>query len=919
MQNIKQRTLVAALAAIGVTTIGIAHAQQAPAKVERIDVTGSNIKRVDAESSSAIQILTKEDIQRSGATSVAELLKTIPITSGGDLNDFGTQSNSFSRGVSSASLRGLGSVGTLVLINSRRVAPSANADPNTGQGSAYNLNNIPLGAIERVEILKDGASAIYGSDAVAGVINFILRKDYQGAEARVSVGSTLDNAFRNYSVTGTAGFGDLAKDRYNVMLSGEYTGRDPEDYNAPNAVQNNAYRTLASRNLPNSSSLTAIPNYRREAVLGNGAFTVALPTDPRCPAANTVAATAGCRTNAFDYIQILPKSERAGLLGKGTYDFSANLQGTVEVAYTRAKTFFISSAPTLQETPAIWFNAAGQEFRYSLILPVGHPDNPYTVPVGVRYRFEDLGLTKNVTVNDAKRVLAGLSGSHFNWDWESAFLYTETKREETANGRLYYPALLAAVANRTYRFGATNNSEAVKAALNPERFSTGKADNTSWDLKGSRELFKMPGGMAAVAVGFEARRESFNITSPSELVRGNFVGIASTTVDGSRNVNSFYTEFSLPILKNVETQVAFRRDKYSDFGSATTPKFGFKWKALESLSLRGTYTEAFRAPSLTQSSSARVQAFTTATDPLRCPNGTSPAPGGDLIDCTGRSLAIYFPSRGQLQPEKSKSWSYGFIFSPTDNIDIQADLFNISRRNEISFFPISQVIANSATDPNYIGGSLQRSTNPATFLTNAAGAPIPGTGPIETALIYLQNAAATKVKGVDVSAATRFRLGAGTVRLSALATWMIRYDYLFPGAPSFINGAGNFYLFETPKLRGNATATYTAGDWESFWRVNYQGGWEYNDPTVTTNGNCYLSSVGLTRAFLGRCQVAAWLTNDIGVSYRGIKNLTVSMVIRNIENKQAPYDPNQGTLGFNPSFHNPYGANAQLAVGYRFK
>jgi iron complex outermembrane receptor protein len=132
----------------------------------------------------------------------------------------------------------------LVLLNGRRVAPAANADPNTGQGQAYNLNTIPLSAIERIEILKDGASAIYGSDAIAGVINFILRKDYQGAEIGVSGGSTLENVFRNYTVNATAGFGDLAKNRYNVLLSGEYFSRTPVDYRQPNAVENNDYLPL---------------------------------------------------------------------------------------------------------------------------------------------------------------------------------------------------------------------------------------------------------------------------------------------------------------------------------------------------------------------------------------------------------------------------------------------------------------------------------------------------------------------------------------------------------------------------------------------------------------------------------------------------------------------------------------------------
>ncbi len=921
MKNNKLRILVAALGSAGLLTHFSVNAQQTttpPPKAEKIEVTGSNIKRVDAESPSIVQVLTKEDIQRSGASTVAELLKSVPAIAGGNLDDFNA-GNGFARGTTSASLRGLGSVGTLVLINGRRIAPSATADPNTGQGAAYNLNSVPLAAVERVEILKDGASAIYGSDAIAGVINFILRKDYTGAEVRITAGSSFQNTFRNGTVSATAGFGDLAKDRYNVLVSGEYFTREPEDFNAPNGVQNDAYRRLASRNLVNSSTLSTIPNYFRESVRGNGVFNVSLPTDPRCPAANTVAVNAGCRANALDYTQIISKAERVGFLTKGTFELSANLQATAELAITRATNWFVSSAPTQDgtSTGSIWFNRAGQRFQFLMTLPVGHPDNPYTFPVGLRYRFADLGLTVAKVENTSTRALAGLSGSHFGWDWESAILYTETKRDQAANGQLYLPALQAAIAGGTYRFGGTSNSAAVISALNPVKNDTGNTKNTSIDVKGSRELFSLPGGMAAIALGLESRRESFDIVSDPRTVAGDIIGLASTTVGNSRNVSSFFAELSAPILKNVETQFAFRYDRYSDFGSATTPKFGIKWKALSSLSLRGTYSEAFRAPTLTQASSSRVQSFTGGTiDPLRCPNGVA-LPNVDPLDCTsGRTVASIFNAATGLEPEKSKNWSYGFIWSPTNSLDVQADLFEIRRRNQIDRFSAQQVINNEFT-PGYVGGTVQRATNPALFATTAAGVPIPGTGPIETTTRRFLNLGETRVKGVDAEINYKFSLDGGTVRLSALATWMLRYDYQFNKGDPFVNGAGNFYLFETPKLRGNTTAVYTKGDWEGFWRMNYTGGWNYNDPTVASG--CYLGATSATLAFLGRCQVAAWMTHDVGLTYRGFKNWTIATVVRNIENRKAPYDPNQTTLGFNPTYHNPYGANGNVSVTYRFK
>ena len=890
-------------------------AQQPPQKVEKIEVTGSNIKRVDAETSSAVQVITREDIEKSGVQTAAELLRAVPAIAGGSLQDF-DGGTGFSRATTSASLRGLGSIGTLILLNGRRVAPAANADPNTGQGQSYNLNTIPLSAIERIEILKDGASAIYGSDAIAGVINFILKKDYTGAEVRVTGGSSMDNTFRNYTVTGTAGFGDLAKDRFNVLISGEIFHRDPVSYNEPNGVLNDDYRRLASRNAL-TSSISTIPNYYRESVLGNGVFNVALATDPRCPAANRVGATAGCRANAFDYINIQNKADRAGFITKGTIDFSANMQGTAEFSFTRAKNYFTDTPPTQDGTGngSIWFNAAGQQFRFKLTLPVGHPDNPFTVPVGLRYRFADLGLTYTETTNDAYRGLVGLTGTHFGWDWESAFLYSKTEREEIANGRLFLPALTAAVNNGTYRFGGTN-SAALIASLNPYRTGTGETDITSWDIKGSRELMNLAGGPMVIAVGAEARRESFDITSDPQQVAGNYVGIASTTVGASRNVQSFFAELSAPIIRNVETQLAIRHDKYSDYGNSTTPKIGVKWKPISTVALRANYGEAFRAPSLTQTSNSRVQSFSTITDPVRCPNGSTPLPGGDAIDCTGRTVAsIFLPSVG-LEPERSKSFSYGFIWSPLSNLSIQSELWEIRRRSQIDRFSAQQVIQNEFT-AGYIGGSVVRNSNPASFLVNAQGQPIPGTGPLESTTRRFLNLGETRVKGVDLEFNGSMPLGAGKIGLSALATWMIRYDYQLEKGGPYVNGAGNFYLFETPRLRGNATVDYTTADWSVFARLNYTGGWDYNDPTVTSG--CYLGATSATRVFLGQCKVRPWQTLDIGGRYNVTKALTVSGVIRNVENKNAPYDPNQTTLGFNPTYHNPYGAYGSFTVTYKFK
>ena len=895
----------------GLVAFGVSAQTPAPQKVEKIEITGSNIKRVDAESAQVVQVITKEEIEKSGMTSLAEVIRSLPAISAGALQDFNT-GNGFAAGVNSPSLRGLGSIGTLVLLNGRRVAPSPTADPNTGQGQAYNLNTIPLSAIERIEILKDGASAIYGSDAVAGVINFILRKDYKGGEVSYTGTRTSSNEFPTDTITGTVGFGDLAKDRYNIMISAEGYRRGAEDYNSHNAVQNGAYATLNSRNIATGSSFTSPPNFFRERTLGNGVFNLALATDPRCPTAQVVSANAGCRLNQFDFIQIQAKGERAGFFTKATYDFSATMQGTVELGFTRSKDYFVGSPPTLDGSGpgTYWFSRSGQLFRFLLSLPVGHPDNPFTVPVGLRYRFVDFGRAHNDITNDASRVMAGLTGVWGSWDWQSAFLYNKTERDVNRNGILYYPALLDAVNNRTYRFGGTN-SAAVINALNPDLQDKGKTDLTSLDLKGSREVMNLPGGPMALAVGAEIRRESFDINSDPRTVRGDSVGLASTTVGNSRNVQAFYAELLMPVVKSVEVSAAVRHDHYSDYGNSTTPKLGLKWTPTSEFAVRGNYSEAFRAPSLTQASTSRVQSFSTITDPVRCPNGTTPLAGADTIDCTGRTVTSLFLPTAGLQPEKSKSNNMGFIWSPTKDFSFGGERWEIRRRDQIDRFSAQQVI-NNEFNPAFTGGTVQRDTNPAAQIPG-----VPNSGPIITTVRRFLNLGETRVQGYDWDLETNWRALEGKFRLKAQATWISKYLYQVDKGGPFVNGAGNFYLFETPKLRANAQLSYNWSSWDVFGRYNYTGGWDYGDPTAA-NG-CYLSATSPILAFMGRCQVRAQRTIDTGVTYSGFKNWTLRVIGNNIVNTKAPYDPGQTTLGFNPTFHNPYGAYFNVSATWRFK
>ncbi|MEP7157442.1 MAG: TonB-dependent receptor [Betaproteobacteria bacterium] len=905
---LQPRKLALALVAAGLSTALVAQAQQPPAaqKVEKIEVTGSNIKRVDSETPSPIQVITRDDIQKSGTNSVAELLRDIPSIAGGSVQDFNA-GNGFARGTQSASLRGLGSVATLVLVNGRRVESSPVADPNFGQGSSFNLNVIPPSAIERIEILKDGASAIYGSDAIAGVINIILRKDYTGGEVMYTGRQNQNSDFRSQSVSGTVGWGDLARDKYNLLTAVEYFKRDATSIYDANDIAKELYTRLNTRLIPNST-LSYPANQRREAVNGNGAFTVALPLDPRCPPALTFATL--CRSNTWDDTNAESKTERKSIFARGSYEFSPNLAGFAEFRFSRAETQFIGAPPALDAaSPSTWFNAAGQRFAYTLFLPVGHPDNPNNFRLGMRYRFVDLGRTYQNVTNDSTGAVAGLNGTFKSWDWESAFTFAKTKREDTNNGQLYFPALQAAVANGTYRFFGTN-SPALIAQLNPYKTQQGISKTASWDIKGSTELMQMAGGPMALAAGATLRKDDFDIVSDPRNVAGEFVGVASSTVHGSRKVSSIYSELSVPFIKNVELQLAGRYDHYSDYGNSTTPKVGIKWTPLTQVALRATYSEAFRAPSLLQISQGNVQSFNAGiNDPLRC--GKT---GANADDCgasnggTGRTISSLISPNANLKPETSKSYNMGLIYSPTNDLSASLDYFRIHRVDFIDRFD-SQTVVNNEFNPGFAGGVVFRDTNPATWLPG-----VPNSGPIQSTIRRFDNFGEAVIAGLDLDVTGNFNLGEnGKLKLSNQTTYLTKSDWSYVKGAALVSGLGNFYVFESPRVRSTITATWTYRDVVLLGRANYTGKWFYGDP----ESGCYASAA--TQAAIGGCEVGSYTTGDVSATYTGIKNVSLTMLVRNIFSRDAPYDPNQTTLGFNPTYHNPYGRMFNFTASYKFK
>jgi iron complex outermembrane receptor protein len=957
-----KRSVIAVAVALGGTSItfaqtvsgtGTTGASNANSdnKMQRVVVTGSNLKRTAAEGTSPIAVMNAQDIKNTGATTVSELMKFVP-SMGTDSNQDFASGTGFAKGAATASLRGLGSSSTLVLLNGRRITPAPYADPNDGNSVLYDLNSIPISAIERVEVLQDGASAVYGSDAIAGVINFILKQNYEGAEIGARYGANDDNNFRRKGVNAIFGKGNLDSDGYTFMITGDLNQRDRTLRKDATDVEYEQLKILNGRyKSAYGSSVSQYPTYYKETGNGTRNFGVNLKNAPTnmlfntgCPASeqitgsvagNGLLASSTLVGRTFCNFDITPYQEAQGygrdanIISHGELKLGQNVSAFADVAYSRAQRDYTDVPITIGTGVTTNWTATGPGTPYQTILPIGHPDNPFTdARSSVGYRFTGLRGGSS-TINEGKRVLAGLKGSNYGWDWESAFLWNRAENESTQFGRLYLPTL-----NKLM----TQNWSLAQVAADPSIGHDARTENmsqiTQWDAKASTEFGHLPGGAIGFAAGVELRREKINLTPDPLVASGQIFGLANTILNSERNVKSAFIEARLPVLKNLEFDFAGRADKYPNLKTNYVPKVGGKWTVTDSFAIRGTYAEGFRAPSLSQVVPGGAQFFLNSVwDPKRCDEDEiTPKPNGVTADCS-KSVGGAGGFNPNLKPETSKSYNLGFIWSPISKFDVTVDFYKIKRENEIVLGSASDALKNEDQVP----GNVVRDTNPANFITGPNG-PIAGTGPLVMVYTPWQNRGMTELRGADIEAHLRNNLGQyGSLSTTLRSTYVDSlYIQQFAGDPVH-NVVGSIPYYNdwalssgnpTPRWKSSISTTWKLADhavnlsWNYVGKISYLR--KYDGAETYEQPFCYYSTKGsntipLYGTYYPKCEVKEWVTFGLGYTYTGFKNWTLNLNIQNLLDEKAPYDPGYTTSGFNETLHNPYGRYFNLSARYSFK
>ena len=910
-----QRKKVAA--ALGIGGIALLAAGTVVAQDIRVNVTGSNIKRVDTETAAPIETITREDIAATGLQTISEVVRQITANNNGSISSSFT--NGFSAGGSGVSLRGLGPNNTLVLLNGRRLVNYGLADD--GHASYPDLQQVPFEAVERIEVLKDGASAIYGSDAVAGVVNIILRQQFTGVTVTGTAGTTHEGDGNQYKGAITMGAGDLTRDRYNVFVTID-------------AQKQDAMPILGRKKYIGTSDLRfmGLDDYRfgdnhisANSQFGNvRAVAAANPAGAQGPLTALPGACAPefqsgqfCLWEPKNYVDIQPEVERFNVFGRGSFNFTDTIQGYAELSYFQVKT-------ENRTTPSGFRGTTFAPDTLSIVnnnnthLPVGHPDNPFSATNQVARIFIadglGIGARGRILETDTQRYLAGVKGTNWSWDWDVAALHIRSETDNTWKGFPNRFNLVEALNGRGgfgyYRIGANAhlNNPGIYNFVAPDSNYTIKSENTIFDAKASRDLMKLDGGQLGLAVGYQHLREEVNNPGYPGAGVATLIGLGTSAALGSRNVNAFFAELYAPILRNLEVTGAIRYDDYSDFGGTTNPKVGVKWTVLPQLVLRGTYATAFRAPGLYETSTANATAgFTTAIDPIRCPVT------GALLDCGSGTVLSINTGNPFIKPETSDTYTVGVIWEPVPGISGSLDYWSIETKDQITIGNVQAVANNPSAFPAAIIG---RDTN------NLPGIPNSGT------LLYVQtpfqNANLVKTNGIDLDIVWRQSLrNYGTLTTEFQWTHILEYVQTLGNGQSFdyVGTLGNYDISSaggTPQDRGNLIIGWTRGPWNVTGTVRYVSDYQ----GIQFKGD---DSGCLSAQFVSAdCHVSSFTTLDLAAAYKGFKNWEIFGSVINVFNRIAPFDPatsygpSSGNNNYNYNYALSGATGTQFNLGARF-
>ncbi|MFL6551124.1 MAG: TonB-dependent receptor plug domain-containing protein [Povalibacter sp.] len=842
-----------------------------PKPAEEVIVTGSRIAREsDFENPSPVITIGRDSIEKSGYNNLQQIMEKLPANGNGAFSTRGNNQDSTANGAASISLRGLGADATLVLVNGRRVAINSFAENVTT--NFVDINSIPVAAIDRVEVLKDGSSAVYGSDAVAGVVNVILRRNFEGFEVSGSYGSVDEGSYDERNVSAVWGIG---KDDANVTFIFDYF---------KNSTLSNSerwYFGTANQTERGGQDFRSSRGYPGRFIV-NGATRI----DPACPAGSVAGQT--CVYDFGPWNLLIPSAERTGLMMLAHQDLAEGLEVFAEVGVQHN----ISSA---QGAPTPLDETAG------LTVPITNPGNPYpdatSIDVG-RYRTVDAGPRQWDIQSDNLRGVLGLRGGFAAWTWELSAQRARGESDQTGDrsqGWVRTDFLQTEItAGRYNPFGGVQNPQPTIDAITTNLVRRGQSDLTMYEAETSGDLFDIPGGTVKMAAGAEYRKEAISDIPDDQFQRGLIFGTEAVSAAASRNSWAAFVEFSVPLLQSLELSLAARYDDYSDFGSTTNPKIALRWSPIEQLAFRASWGTGFRAPSLAQIGLGPSQSSQFFTDTFGCADNPT--------YCAPTDYNLVFSGNPDLKAEESESFNVGIAWQPSSTTNVTLDYWDIKQEKKIDQVPFGFLYSESC--------NVQSST------VCTRGAPLAGDalGPLQTINTTFININEQSTSGLDLSVAYSVPLAASTLSLGLNYTHLLDFDRveLGPDGTTFVTRslAGEY---EYPEDRALVWADFGSQNWGIYTSVNYTGPFQ-DMPDADFDGTLDYDTVD-TR------DVGQFTTVNLQLRYTGIQGLQLLVGLDNAFNEKPPFAVGNGDddlYGYVQSQHNPRGRFWNAKAIYRF-
>ncbi len=912
-----------------------------PQTLQTIVVTGSLIGTTSVQTPNPVQIISAKDIVQSGYTDIDQVLKTLSANGANTLSQ--SFSGAFAAGASGISLRGLTVGDTLVLINGERTVPYPLLDDN--QRSFVDLSSIPFTAIQSVQVDKNGASAVYGSDAIAGVVNVILRKEYQGFKVSATTGTSEYGDATMEHVGFIGGFGSLSSDGYNFYVSGDIRHQDQilaKNRNGQwdsldltgygghfgNAVDNIGASPLLNPFFPYPNSTTG---YFIDPATGNvvgylPGCSALQQQDNKC-----LAIAPGA--------QLQPPTSRADLLAKFTKELgdhwtlgiqaswfnssseevagysggTGNLVGFSNVVFGPGVPLHVVPASSLVTPNLITIPTTNPMYPASCAAATATMDGLensqegcswFGSPLAVQYNFPELGLESEQVNTNTYRLLASLNGKVAGWTVHGTAGAMYATSDIHYNGEISYQGLQAAI-NSGYVFGSTTSYDSQIA---PTMISTPWSALDLVDVHGEHKLFEMPGGPLKMAIGVQWFKQTHDEHAPPAAEQGLQTELGGPVfVIGTEKDTAAFVEFEGNPVKPLEVQAAGRFDHYQNVGSAFTPQVGFKLTPERWVGLRGTWGKGFRAPSAAEGgASGELFGAGTYQDPVLCPTATPTnmaAGPGDFASQCNVFVTGYGVANPHLRNVKSTNWTLGVLLNPVRNVSATVDYYNIKVTNDI----ISSFEAGGLGNYTALtrGAPVIQSYCPPSFTNGCTSSQLVNAttpvGLILAATYPYVNAGATHTTGFDVDIKAHYDAGRYGL-FTAQATWthLLTYQLTANGqtyelagtqGPSGISGdTGN------PKDRATLSVSWQRGALTLTPSLQFTGHFNITDPSSGLD-NCsealgYIGFItsGVSAKNSGLCSVGYYLQTDVYGAYQVNGHFQVHGSVLNLFNKQPPLD-----------------------------